>query len=83
MIVKTDGLFAALVSSIVNVTSLGSGLQLLATTRHWGIAKHEPLYNCTGLYLALHLRNSRTKCSSEIFYEIIEKLTIPLSWVVA
>ena len=66
MIVKTDELFAALVSSIVNVTSLWSGLQLLSSARHWGIAKHEQLYNCTGLYLALHLRNSRTKCSSEI-----------------
>ena len=43
VIAKTDGLFAALVSSIVNVTRLGSGLQLLATTRHWGIAKHEQL----------------------------------------
>ena len=56
MIVKTDGLFAALVSSIVNVTSLGSGLQLLSSARHWGIAKHVQLYNCTGFSRALHLR---------------------------
>ena len=44
MIVKTDELFAALVSSIVNVTSLWSGLQLLSSARHWGIAKHVQLY---------------------------------------